>query len=115
MTNTKEIGAYNWMGLASSEIVFYNNTEYWVSPTTPTFPSTDWISEHLIYTHAAKVLVINTHTGAVVNATTAFGIPTEPLIYYGEGGGLQPERVRARSWLRRGPERLLSRERQITS
>jgi len=47
VTNTKEIGAYNWMGLASSEIVFYNGTEYWVSPTTPTFPSTDWISEHL--------------------------------------------------------------------
>jgi hypothetical protein len=87
VTNTKEIGAYNWMGLASSEIVFYNGTEYWVSPTTPTFPSTDWISEHLIYTHAAKVLVINTHTGAVVNATTAFDIPTEPLIYYGEGVG----------------------------
>ena len=87
VTNTKEIGAYNWMGLASSEIVFYNGTEYWVSPTTPTFPSTDWISEHLIYTHAAKVLVINTHTGAVVNTTTAFGIPSEPLIYYGEGAG----------------------------
>ncbi|MGA2664388.1 MAG: hypothetical protein ABSF83_05540 [Nitrososphaerales archaeon] len=87
VTNTKEIGAYNWMGLGSSEIVFYNGTEYWVSPTTPTFPSTDWISEHLIYTHAAKVLVINTHTGAVVNATTAFGIPSEPLIYYGEGAG----------------------------
>jgi hypothetical protein len=87
VTNTKEIGAYNWMGLASSEIVFYNSTEYWVSPTTPTFPSSDWISQHLIYTHAAKVLVINTHTGAVVNATTAFGVPTEPLIYYGEGAG----------------------------
>jgi hypothetical protein len=87
VTNTKEIGAYNWMGLASSEIVFYNNTEFWVSPTTPKFPATDWISEHLIYTHAAKVLVINTHTGAVVNATTAFGIPSEPLIYYGEGAG----------------------------
>jgi hypothetical protein len=87
VTNTKEIGAYNWMGLASSEIVFYNSTEYWVSPTTPTFPSSDWISQHIIYTHAAKVLVINTHTGAVVNATTAFGIPSEPLIYYGEGAG----------------------------
>jgi len=85
--NTKEIGAYNWMGLASSQIVFYNGTEYWVSPTTPTFPSTDWISEHLIYTHAAKVLVINTHNGSVVPATSAFGIPSEPLIYYGEGSG----------------------------
>ena len=85
--NTKEIGAYNWMGLASSEIVFYNGTEYWVSPTTPTFPSTDWISEHLIYTHAAKVLVINTHNGTVVPATSAFGISSEPPIYYGEGNG----------------------------
>ncbi len=87
VTNTKEIGAYNWMGLASSGIVFYNGTEYWVSPTTPTFPSTDWISEHLIYTHAAKVLVINTHNGSVVPVTSAFGIASEPLIYYGEGGG----------------------------
>jgi uncharacterized membrane protein (UPF0182 family) len=85
--NTKEIGAYNWMGLASSEIVFYNNTEYWVSPTTPVFPSTDWISEHLIYTHAAKVLVINTHNGSVVPTTSAFGISSEPPIYYGEGLG----------------------------
>jgi len=85
--NTKEIGAYNWMQLASSEIVFYNGTEYWVSPTTPSFPSTDWISEHLIYTHAAKVLVINTHNGTVVPTTSAFGIPSEPLIYYGEGDG----------------------------
>ncbi len=85
--NTKEIGAYNWMGLASSEIVFYNGTEYWVSPTTPVFPSTDWISEHLIYTHASKVLVINTHNGSVVPVTSAFGVPSEPPIYYGEGSG----------------------------
>ena len=87
VTNTKEIGAYNWMGLASSEIVFYKGTEYWVSPTTPTFPSTDWISEHLIYTHAAKILVINTHNGSVIPATSAYVIPSEPLIYYGEGDG----------------------------
>ncbi len=85
--NTKEIGAYNWMQLASSEIVFYNGTEYWVSPTTPSFPSSDWISTHLIYTHAAKVLVINTHNGTVVPTTSAFGIASEPPIYYGEGDG----------------------------
>jgi len=84
VTMTKEIGAYNWMGLASSEIVFLNNTEYWVSPTTPTFPSSDWISEHLIYTHAARVMVINTHTGAEVSTQQAFGVSSEPLIYYGE-------------------------------
>jgi len=84
VTMTKEIGAYNWMGLASSQIVFLNNTEYWVSPTTPTFPSTDWISEHLIYTHAARVMVINTHTGKEVSTQQAFGVNSEPLIYYGE-------------------------------
>jgi hypothetical protein len=84
VTMTKEIGAYNWMGLASSQIVFLNNTEYWVSPTTPTFPSTDWISEHLIYTHSARVMVINTHTGAEVPTQQAFGVNSEPLIYYGE-------------------------------
>jgi hypothetical protein len=84
VTMTKEIGAYNWMGLASSEIVFLNNTEYWVSPTTPTFPSSDWISEHLIYTHAARVMVINTHTGAEVPTPQAFSVESEPLIYYGE-------------------------------
>jgi hypothetical protein len=84
VTMTKEIGAYNWMGLASSNIVFLNNTEYWVSPTTPTFPSTDWISEHLIYTHAARVMVINTHTGAEVSTQQAFSVSSEPLIYYGE-------------------------------
>jgi hypothetical protein len=87
VTNTKEIGAYNWMGLASSEIVFYNGTEYWVSPTTPVFPSTDWISEHLIYTHAAKVLVINTHNGSVISPGSAYRIGYEPPIYYGEGDG----------------------------
>ena len=85
--NTKEIGAFNWMQLASSEIVFYKGTEYWVSPTTPAFPSTDWISEHMIYTHAAKVLVVNTHNGTVVPTTSAFGISSEPPIYYGEGDG----------------------------
>jgi hypothetical protein len=84
VTMTKEIGAYNWMGLPSSEIVFLNDTEYWVSPTTPIFPSTDWISEHLIYTHAARTLVINTHTGAEVSTQQSFDVASEPLIYYGE-------------------------------
>ncbi|TLY02793.1 MAG: hypothetical protein E6K95_04875 [Thaumarchaeota archaeon] len=89
VTNTKEIGAYNWMTLGSSEIVFLKNTEYWVSPTTPAFPSTDWVSEHLIYTHAARILVINTYNGSEIPPTKAYGIPSEPPIYYGEGSGFQ--------------------------
>jgi len=96
VTMTKEIGAYNWMGLPSSEIVFLNNTEYWVSPTTPVFPSTDWISQHLIYTHASRIIVINTHSGAEVSTQQSFGVGSEPLIYYGEPttsgeGGFGPE------------------------
>jgi uncharacterized membrane protein (UPF0182 family) len=87
VTNTKAIGAYNWMALGSSEIVYLNNTEYWVSPTTPTYPATDWISQHLIYTHAAKILVINTYNGSEVPVTKAYGVASEPPIYYGEGSG----------------------------
>ncbi|MDA4116955.1 MAG: hypothetical protein OK455_01245 [Thaumarchaeota archaeon] len=87
VTNTKAIGAYNWMALGSSEIVYLNNAEYWVSPTTPTYPATDWISQHLIYTHAAKILVINTYNGSEVPPTKAYGVPSEPPIYYGEGSG----------------------------
>lgn len=87
VTNTKAIGAYNWMSLGSSEIVFLKGAEYWVSPTTPTYPVTDWISEHLIYTHAAKILVINTYNGSEVPVTNAYGVPKEPPIYYGEGTG----------------------------
>jgi hypothetical protein len=83
VTMTKEIGAYNWMSLSSTEIVFPANTEYWVSPTAPSYTSTDWISEHLIYTHASRVMVINTHTGAEVTPQQAFNISYEPSIYYG--------------------------------
>jgi uncharacterized membrane protein (UPF0182 family) len=89
VTNTKAIGAYNWMQLGSSEIVYLNNTEYWVSPTAPAYPSNDWISEHIIYTHAAKILVINTYNGSEVPVTKAYGVPAEPPIYYGEGSGFE--------------------------
>jgi hypothetical protein len=83
-TMTKEIGAYNWMTLASSEIVFLNHEEYWVAPTSTLYPSTDWISEHLIYTHTSQVMVINTYTGQQVSTENAFNVSTEPPIYYGE-------------------------------
>lgn len=87
VTNTKAIGAYNWMALGSSEIVYLNNTEYWVSPTTPAYPATDWISEHLIYTHAAKILVIDTYNGSEIPVTKAYGVPEAPPLYYGQGSG----------------------------
>jgi hypothetical protein len=84
VTMTKSIGAYNWMTLGSSEIVFLNNKEYWVAPTSSSYPSTDWISEHLIYTHTSRIMVINTYSGQEVPVQDAFNVSTEPSIYYGE-------------------------------
>jgi|BEDMetMinimDraft_2_1075160.scaffolds.fasta_scaffold00057_24 Uncharacterized conserved protein, COG1615 len=84
-TMTKELGAVNWMAPASAQIVWYNNTEYWVAPATIQYPPNfqSWISQHLFVTHADRVIVINTHTGQEVTTQQAFGAP-EPLIYYGE-------------------------------
>jgi hypothetical protein len=92
LTMTKEIGAVNWMAPASSQVVWYNNTEYWVAPTTVQYPIgyQNWISEHLIYTHADRVIVINTHSGQEVSTQQAFGAP-EPLIYYGENSTFDNE------------------------
>jgi uncharacterized membrane protein (UPF0182 family) len=84
--NTKmknQIGV-NWMQLSHSDIVYYQGREFWVAPTTILYPSTDWISRRLIYTHTSKVLTIDSHSGDFVPVTEAFGIKSEPLIYYGE-------------------------------
>lgn len=78
------VGA-NWMTLADSDILYVRGHEYWAAPTTVLYPSTDWISTHLIYTHTSKIIVIDSHTGDYINVTDAFGISEEPLIYYGEG------------------------------
>lgn len=75
----------NWMTLADSDIIYMNGKEYWAAPTTILYPSTDWISVHLIYTHASRIIVIDSHSGEYVNVTDAFGVDKEPKIYYGEG------------------------------
>jgi hypothetical protein len=74
----------NWMQLSASQIINLNGHEYWAAPTTINYPTDDWISHHLIYTHAAKIIVIDSHTGDYVSVQTAFGVKVEPLIYYGE-------------------------------
>lgn len=81
-----QIGS-NWMSLADSDIVYINGREYWAAPTTIRYPSADWISTHLIYTHASKIIMIDSHSGEYANVTEAFGISQEPAIYYGEGEG----------------------------
>ncbi|MDG6957911.1 MAG: hypothetical protein JRN55_04010 [Nitrososphaerota archaeon] len=84
----------NYLSIPNSEIVYLNGQQYWVQPTTISYPPghTDWISEHLIYTHADRVIVLNAHTGAYASLDQALGLQANssfnnPLIYYGEGSG----------------------------
>jgi hypothetical protein len=74
----------NWMQLAASQIIYLNGHEYWAAPTTINYPTNDWISHHLIYTHAARIIVIDSHTGDYTSVQNAFGVNAEPPIYYGE-------------------------------
>ena len=86
LTQSQNRLGVNWLQLVSTpQIVYVNNKEYWVSPTTFQYPDpTDWIATHLIYTHSSKIIVMDTHTGDFVNATTAFGLKSQPPMYYGE-------------------------------
>jgi hypothetical protein len=83
-TKMKNQIGVNWMQLSASQIIYLNGHEYWAAPTTINYPTDDWISHHLIYTHAAKIIVIDSHTGDYVSVPNAFGVKTEPSIYYGE-------------------------------
>ncbi len=84
-TKMKNQLGVNWMTLSDSDILYIKGREYWAAPTTIVYPSQDWISTHLIYTHTSKIIVVDSHSGEFVPTTTAFGVQTEPLIYYGEG------------------------------
>jgi hypothetical protein len=83
-TKMKNQIGVNWMQLSASQIIYLNNHEYWAAPTTINYPTDDWISHHLIYTHAARIIIIDSHTGNYVSVQNAFGVKTEPSIYYGE-------------------------------
>ena len=84
-TKMKNQIGVNWMTLSDSDIIYIGGREYWAAPTTIMYPSDDWISKHLIYTHTSKIIVIDSHSGEFVPVTEAFGVKREPLIYYGEG------------------------------
>jgi len=83
-TQSKNQIGVNYLQLNTPSIVYVNGQEYWVTPTTFSYPTNDWRSVHLIYTHSSKIIVMNTHTGDFVPVNQAFGIPTQPLMYYGE-------------------------------
>lgn len=84
-TKMKNQIGVNWMRLADSDIIYIGEREYWVAPTTILYPSTDWISRRLIYTHASRIICLDSHTGEFTPPTQVFGVGAEPAIYYGEG------------------------------
>lgn len=84
----------NYLAIPNAEITYLNGQQYWIQPTTIIYPpgGTGWISEHLIYTHADRIIVLNAHTGQYVSLSQALGTQPNPqidnpLIYYGEQGG----------------------------
>jgi hypothetical protein len=86
LTQSENRIGVNWLQAVSPpQIVFVNNHEYWVTATTFKYPdATDWIATHLIYTYSSKIIVMDSHTGQFVNATQAFNLTSQPLMYYGE-------------------------------
>ena len=74
----------NWMTIPGPDIIYVGGHEYWVAPTSIRYPSDDWISRHLIYTHATGVFAIDSHSGRFVPIAEAFGLVDDPRIYYGE-------------------------------
>ena len=74
-------------GLADSDIVFLNGTEYWVAPKTirlsqfsgdPVQISTE------LYDHIEGFLALDTNTGELVNVTSIFNIDENYPIFFGE-------------------------------
>jgi uncharacterized protein len=84
-----ELGQKNDINFADTDIVRFNDTMYWVAPTTPNLPAdatpeNRWYNEHLVYTHATKcMLMLQAATGNVIDSTKYF---KQKNIYYGESG-----------------------------
>lgn len=84
-----QIGLIPYVDFEDSDILRFNGSLYWSASMKPTLPTTVevgnvWYNEHLVYTHVPDgFLVLNTHTGEIVDSRTFFG---QRRIYYGEAG-----------------------------
>ena len=92
LTQSKNRIGVNWLQTVDQpEIVYVYDHEYWAIPTTFNYPdASNWIATHLIYTHSSRIIMIDSHTGQVVNVTQAFRLPSQPLMYYGEDANASP-------------------------
>jgi len=91
--NMKPLVGVNWMSIDPSDvdIIFVNGTEYWIALLTlvrPPYPGDVdvWRVDHLILTHAEKVLAIDAATNEIVDMRQIFKLDETPQVYYGEGG-----------------------------
>ncbi|MHA2278447.1 MAG: UPF0182 family protein, partial [Candidatus Kariarchaeaceae archaeon] len=74
-------------GLADSDIVYLDGTEYWVAPKTIRLSQFegDPVTTHTeLYDHIEGFLALDTNTGELVNVTEIFNIAEDYPIFFGE-------------------------------
>jgi hypothetical protein len=74
-------------GLADSDIVYINGTEYWVAPKTiriSQFSGDSVRTNTELYDHIEGFLALDTNTGDLVNVTSIFNITEDYPIFFGE-------------------------------
>jgi hypothetical protein len=74
-------------GLADSDIIYYNNSEYWVAPKTVRLSQFqgDSVALHTqLYDHVEGFLALNSSSGQLVNVTKIFGVEEDYPIFFGE-------------------------------
>jgi hypothetical protein len=74
-------------GLADSDIVYINGTEYWVAPKTirmSQFSGDPVKTNTELYDHIEGFLALDTFTGELVNVSATFNIPEDYPIFFGE-------------------------------
>ncbi|TXT62350.1 MAG: conserved membrane protein of unknown function [Promethearchaeota archaeon] len=79
--------ATTFEGLADSDIVYFNNTEYWVAPKTvklSQFAGDPVATNTQLYDHVEGFLAIDTFNGDLVNVTEVFNITENYPIFFGE-------------------------------
>ncbi|NHJ13000.1 MAG: hypothetical protein EAX95_04950 [Candidatus Thorarchaeota archaeon] len=82
----------NWMELADSDIVYVKEHEYWIAPLAFDVArvTSDFISQHLIYTHTKGLVVLDAYSGDIIENENLISLlnRTEDInTYYGEGFG----------------------------
>ncbi len=74
-------------GLADSDIVYYNETEYWVAPKTvriSQFEGDSVATNTELYDHVEGFLALNSSSGELVNVSEIFGVAEDYPIFFGE-------------------------------